>query len=135
MIERIADAIEARLQGMGLFKAVEKTVTAKILKSPPSVAVFLAFDRMDTDKPTTTRLLVWDLLLTVSALGAKKGDDAGSYLDAIRDAFIGWRPWTTGGVLPAEVPEIRMEGIEQTMLVYTVRLTMKVMPAIIASQG
>lgn len=130
MIDRIAGEIEARLKGLGLFKAVERTVNAKVLQAPPSVAIFLAYDRAVVNKPTITRDLGWDLLLMVPAIGPGKGQKAaGDILDSVRDAFVGWRPWTTGGVLPAEVPEIRMEGIEQTMLIYTVRLTMQVMPA------
>ena len=136
MITRIAGEIETRLTGLGLFKAVAQTVTAKVLQTPPAAAVFLAYDREVVDKPTVTRELGWDLLLMLPALGAGQGlAAAGSCIDAVRDAFVDWRPWQTGGVLPAKVPEIRMEGIEQTLLVYTVRLTMRVMPAMITDNG
>lgn len=132
MIDRIAEAIEERLKGLGIFKAVERTVTAKILQSPPSAAVFLAVDREKFNKPTVTRTLAWDILVLVPAHGSGKGQKvAGDCIDAVRGAFILWRPWTTGGIMPAEVPEIRLEGIEQTMLVYTVRLAMEVMPELI----
>lgn len=133
MIDRIAGEIESRLKWLGIFKAVERTVNAKILQAPPSVAVLLAVDRERDNDPTVTRVLGWDLLLMIPALGAGKGQkSAGDLLDAVRDAFVNWLPWETGGVMPAEVPEIRLEGIEQTMLVYTVRLTMEVMPENIA---
>ncbi len=127
----IADAIEAELKSLGLFKAVEKTVTAKTLKSPPSVAVYLASNRKAASKPTITRDLGWDLVLVVSALGADKGQAAaGDIVDAVSVAFTDWRPWTTGGVLPSEV-DIVLEGTEGTLLIYTARLTMKVMPAML----
>jgi hypothetical protein len=130
MIDRIAEAIEGRLKGLEIFKAVERTVTTKILQSPPSAALFLAYDREKTNTPTPTRTLGWDILVLIPAHGADRGQKtAGDCLDVVREAFINWRPWTGGGVLPMEVPEIRMEGIEQTMLVYTVRLTLDVMPA------
>jgi len=129
MIEQVAAAIAARLNSLGIFKSVERTVNRKVLQTPPSVAFFLARDREVEDEPTVTRALGWDLLLMIPALGADKGQkSAGDCIDAVRDAFVGWLPWETGGVLPAAVPEIVLEGIEQTMLVYTVRLTMSVMP-------
>jgi hypothetical protein len=129
MIDTIAEAIEARLIGLGIFKAVARTVNRQVVQTPPSVAFFLAHDRDVETQPTVTRALGWDLLLMIPALGADQGQKpAGDCIDAVRDAFVGWLPWETGGVLPAEVPEIRLEGIEQTMLVYTVRLTMSVMP-------
>jgi len=125
---RIAEAIEAELKSLGLFKAVEKTVSAKVLQTPPSVAVYLASNRKAASKPTVTRELGWDLVLVMSALGADKGQAAaGDITDAVSVAFTDWRPWTTGGVLPSEV-DIVLEGIEGTMLIYTARLTMKVMP-------
>ncbi|MDR3631716.1 MAG: hypothetical protein P4L42_15450 [Desulfocapsaceae bacterium] len=131
MIDKIAREIKARLKGLGLFKAVERTVTGKVLSSPPSAAMFLAYDRAVVSSPMVTRELGWDLVLLIPVLGADKGQGAaGACIDAVRAAFTGWRPWE-GGTLPAEVPEIRMEGIEQTMLVYTARLTMKVIPAVI----
>lgn len=133
MIDRIATEIEARLKSLGVFKAVERTVTASILKTPPSAALFLDSDRKVVDKPTATRDLHWDIVLMIPALGADKGKAmAGDCIDAVRDAFTDWQPWTTGGVLPSEVPEVRLEGVERTILVYTVRLTMRVMPEIIA---
>ncbi|MBU1564226.1 MAG: hypothetical protein KJ630_01190 [Proteobacteria bacterium] len=132
MIDAIANAIEGALKGLKIFKAVERTVNTKILQSPPSVAFFLAYDRQVANKPTATRDLGWDLLLMIPALGVGKGGkSAGDCIDTVRSAFIGWRPWTSGGVLPAEVPEIKLEGIEQTVLVYTARLTMRVMPDLI----
>jgi len=136
MIDRIAQEIEDKLKGLGIFKAVERTVSRKVLQSPPSVAFFLAYDREVVSKPTVTRELGWDLLLMLPALGADKGQKStGTCIDTLRDAFVEWRPWKTGGVLPAVVPEIRLEGIEQTLLVYTVRLTMRVMPAMITDNG
>jgi|GEM_PF-2935247 hypothetical protein len=131
----IAAAIEAELNSLGLFKAVEKTVTAKTLKSPPTVAVYLASNRKEASKPTVTRNLGWDLVLVVSALGTDKGQAAaGDIVDAVSVAFTDWRPWTTGGVLPSEV-DIVLEGTEGTLLIYTARVTMKVMPSMIVNQG
>lgn len=132
MLTKIADAIEAALVGTGQFRAVEQSISAGILRTPPSVAFFLAHDRGVVDTPMVTRELSWDLVLMTPALGADKGlAGAGQCIDTVRRTFSGWLPFETGGVLPATVPEIRLEGIEQTLLVYTVRLTMRVMPDII----
>ena len=136
MIDEIGDAIVARLDGLGLFRLVEKTISAKALQVPPAVVVFLAYDRKVVDKPTVTRELGWDLLLLVPALGVGRGQKKmSSYIDNVRDAFVDWLPWDSGGVLPADVPEIRLEGIENTLLVYTIRVTMRVMPQIIKKQS
>lgn len=136
MINKIAAEIIDHLKGVELFKLVDRTIAAKALQSPPSAVVFLAYDKEVTDKQEDTRELGWDLLLMVPALGVGKGQDlSGDCIDAVRKAFINWRPWTTGGVLPAKVPEIRLEGMEKTLLVYTVRVTMRVMPTIIEKLG
>lgn len=134
MLTKIAQAIEAELVGTEKFRSVEQSISAGMLKSPPSVAFFLANDKLVTDSPMVTRELSWDLVLMTPALGVDKGlANAGECIDIVRRTFSGWLAFTTGGVLPATVPEIRLEGIEQTLLVYTVRLTMKVMPDIIDS--
>jgi hypothetical protein len=136
MINKIAEEIVNQLKSLDLFRMVELNITAKALQAPPSVAVFLVYDKKVKNEPTVTRELAWDLALLVPALGVGKGQDlAGTCIDAVRDAFVNWRPFTTGGLLPADVPGIRLEGIEKTVLVYTVRVTMQVMPAIIDKQG
>lgn len=128
MIDQIAQEIENTLKALGIFKAVERTVNTKILQSPPSVAVLYAGERQKENDPVV-RLLTWELLLMIPALGVGKGQKpAGDCIDLVRDTFINWLPFDTGGVLPAEVPDIKLEGIEQTLLVYTARMTMEVIP-------
>lgn len=132
MIDWLAGEIETRLKSLGIFKAVDRTVTAKMLQAPPSAAVFLDADRRVVDDPTPKRELHWDIVLMFSAVGQDKGKAlAGSCIDTVRDAFTGWLPPIRGGVMPAKVQEIRLEGIERTVLVYTGRVTMEVMPTII----
>lgn len=129
MIDKIAQAIEARLKSIGVFKAVERTVNTKILQTPPAVAVFLARDMAEGEQPTVVRVLDWDLLLLIPALGIGRGQrSAGDIIDMVRGAFLGWLPFEDGGTMPAEVPEVRLEGVEQAILVYTVRLTIRAMP-------
>lgn len=136
MIDEIAEKIETRLKGLGIFKAVERTITANILQSPPAAAVFLAYDREIANKPSEQRELGWDIMLMIPALGAAKGTVlAGRCIDAVREAFVGWFVSGTGGVMPAKVPEVRLEGVERTVIVYSVRVTIEVFPATLAKNG
>ena len=131
MIDLIGTAIVTALEELAMFKAVEETVNRTVLQSPPGAAVILAYDKEAENKPVA-RELGWDIVLLLPALGRDRGkDQRGSIIDAVRKKFIGWRPFTTGGAMPARVPAIRLEGIEKSLLVYTVRLTMEVMPDVI----
>lgn len=132
MIEKISESIKTTLSGLGVFKKVEMTIGASVLSAPPSAAFFLALDRHVTDSPMVTRELSWDLVLMVPAAGPSKGQaGAGSIIDRVRGTFSCWLPFTTGGVLPSKVVDIRLEGIEATLLVYIARVTMQVMPDMI----
>jgi len=136
MINEISAEIIQKAEGLDLFKSVESAIVAKSLKTPPSVAVILAYDKEVTDGQKDTRELGWDLVMMIPALGIGKGGKrTGDCIDGIRDGFNEWLPWDTGGVMPAKVPMIKLEGIEKTIQVYTARVTMKVMPKIIANKG
>jgi hypothetical protein len=136
MINEISDAIIKRAEGLIIFKSVESSIVAKSLKKPPSVTVILAYDKEVTDGQKDTRELGWDLVMMIPALAVGRGKNlTGDCIDGIRDGFNEWLPWDTGGVMPARVPSIKLEGILNTIQVYTARVTMKVMPKIIANQG
>lgn len=136
MINEITDEIIKNAEGLDIFKSVESSIIAKSLKTPPSVAVILAYDKEVTDGQKDTRELGWDLVMMIPALAVGRGKNlTGDCIDGIRDGFNEWLVWDTGGVMPAKVPMIKLEGIEKTIQVYTARVTMKVMPKIIANQG
>lgn len=129
MLTIIGEAIKARLEGLGLFKVVEKGFSKRALQSPPSAVFFLYSDEVATDTPSATRRLTWEVALLVSYLDPVKGQAAmDGLIDAFRPAFTNWRPVPVG-CLPASVPRIRYEGVEDTLLIYTARITMDVFPA------
>ncbi|PIE72290.1 MAG: hypothetical protein CSA20_08480 [Deltaproteobacteria bacterium] len=130
MITTIAGAMTATMKGLGIFKAVERSVLPNIVQSPPGAAVILAYDKEVENRPTS-RELGWDVMVTVSALGSGKGiKTADDIIDLLRETFINYRPLDEG-VLPARVPTITLEGIQGQLLVYTVRVTMVILPAVI----
>ncbi len=133
MIETIEKKIEELLTSLDIFKVVERSISKKSLQSPPSAGILLAFDKENASK-AISRDLGWDIMLMIPALGIAKGRTAGNnYIDAVRNAFVDWRPLTTGGVMPAKVPMIRLEGIQGTMLVYSARVTMEAIPKVFAN--
>lgn len=128
MLTILSDAIKARLEGLGLLKVVEKGFSKRALQSPPSAVFFLLDDERMTDSPYSMRLLTWEIALLVSYLDPVKGqafmDDL---IDAVRAAFSDWLP-VPAGCLPSAVPRIRYEGVEDTLLIYTARVTMQAVP-------
>ena len=131
MLATIAAAIKTRLEDLGQFKVVERGFSKRALQSPPSAVFFLAEDVMRSDKPSPTRTLAWDIALLVSYLDPVKGQETmETLIDLVRPAFTDWRPVAVG-CLPSSVPQIRFEANEDTLLVYSVRVTMDVFPNII----
>lgn len=129
MLAMIGEAIKVRLEGLGLFKVVEKGFSKRALQSPPSAVFFLYSDEMATDTPSPTRRLTWEVALLVSYIDPVKGQTAmDGLIDAVRPAFTKWLAAPVG-CLPASVPRIRYEGIEDTLLIYSARITMDVFPA------
>lgn len=128
MLTILGDAIKARLEGLGLFKVVEKGFSKRALQSPPSAVFFLLDDERVTDSPYSMRQLTWEIALLVSYLDPVKGqafmDDL---IDAVRATFSDWLP-VSAGCLPSAVPRIRYEGVEDTLLIYTARVTMQAVP-------
>ena len=128
MLATIAAAIKTRLDGLGAFKVVERGFSKRALQSPPSAVFFLAEDTMRSDKPSPTRTLTWDIALLVSYLDPVKGQETmETLIDLVRPAFTDWRP-VAAGCLPSSVPHVRFEANEDTLLVYSVRVTMDVFP-------
>jgi hypothetical protein len=128
MLGTIAAAITARLEGLTVFKVVERGFSKRALQSPPSAVFYLAEDQIRTDKPSPTRTLAWDIALLVSYLDPVRGQETmETLIDLVRPAFTNWRP-VAAGCLPASVPHIRFEANEDTLLVYSVRVTMDVFP-------
>jgi len=131
MLTIIGDAIKARLEGLGLFKVVEKGFSKRALQSPPSAVFFLVDDAEGTDTPDVTRKLTYEIALLVSYIDPVKAlTQMEAIIDAVRPSFIGWEPLPLG-CLQASVPRIRYEGVEDTLLIYTARLTVPVFPKLI----
>jgi len=131
MLATIGGAIKARLEGLAVFNVVEKGFSKRALSSPPSAVYFLVNDEMATDTPSPTRRLTWEVALLVSYLDPVKGQATmDGLIDAVRPAFTKWIAVPVG-CLPASVPRIRFEGTEDTLLIYSARITMDVFPAAI----
>lgn len=131
MLTTIGEAIKTRLEGLGVFKAVEQGFTQRVLKSPPSAVFFLLDDEEVTNTPYATRKLTWEIALLVSYLDKGQGQALmHDLIDKVRPAFIGWLP-VTAGCLPTAMPRFRYEGVEETLLIYTGRVTMQVVPEMI----
>lgn len=128
MLKVIGDAIQARLEGLGMFKAVERGFSKRALQSPPSAVFFLYDDEQVTDSPYAMRKLTYEIALLASYIDPVKGQAMmDALVDSVRPAFIEWLP-VTPGCLPASVTRIRYEGVEDTLLIYTIRVTMQVVP-------
>jgi hypothetical protein len=128
MLNTIGEAIKARLEGLGKFNVVEKGFSKRVLQSPPSAVFFLVEDERAADSPYITRLLTWEIALLAGYLDPVKGQTLmDDLVDAIPPAFTGWRA-VTSGCLPATVSRIRYEGVEDSLLIYTARVTMQVVP-------
>jgi hypothetical protein len=133
MLTTIAAAIKTRLEGLNLFKVVEESITKRALQSPPSAVFYLASDKKVADLPTSERELNWEIALIVNAMTPDKGQaSANACIDAVRDAFTHWRAVTTGGIMPSSVSLIKLEGIENTLLVYSVRVDIRAIPNVVA---
>lgn len=128
MLKIIGDAIKARLESLGLFKVVEKGFSKRSLQSPPSAVVFLVDDDAVTDSPSSIRRLTWEVAMMVSYIDPVKSQAAmEDIIDAVRPAFTQWEAVAIG-CLPASVSRIRYEGVEETLLIYTARITTGVFP-------
>lgn len=128
MLKVIGDAIQARLEGLGMFKAVERGFSKRALQSPPSAVFFLYDDEQVTDSPYAMRKLTYEIALLASYIDPVKGQALmDELIDGVRPAFTEWLP-VTPGCLPVSVTRIRYEGVEDTLLIYTIRVTMQVVP-------
>lgn len=128
MLAILSAATKARLEGLASFKVVEQGFSKRALQSPPSAVFFLVEDELITDSPSKTRRLTWEIAILASYLDPVRGQATmDGLIDQIRPAFSGWRPVEVGS-LPTTVPRIRYEGIEDTLLIYTARVTMEVFP-------
>ena len=133
MLTTIGNAIKARLEGLGTFKVVERGFSKRALQSPPSAVFFLADDEEVVDDPEVTRRLIYEVALLVSYLDPAKGQEQmEAIIDAVRPQFVQWEP-VEKGCEPAKVPRIRYEGVEDTLLIYSARITMEVYPQTIDS--
>jgi hypothetical protein len=127
MLQELGDNIQAELEGMGMFNAVERNLNKRTVQRPPAAVHYLNEDRMVTDRPTAKRELIWEIVLLAPAMGPDKGRTSiNTLIDAVRDRFTGWQP-RTGNCLPCSIPAIRLVGMEDNMLIYTVTLTMRLM--------
>jgi len=128
MLNAIATAIEDRLKELSIFKAVEQNFSKRALSMPPAAVFYLLSDKAAADKPAVARDLTWGITLLVSTLGADQGQlKVLECIDAVRNGFSEWKPFAAG-VLPVSPPEIIFDGFEETLLIYSATLSMRVFP-------
>jgi len=128
MLTTLGGAIKARLEGLEVFKAVDQGFSQRAISTPPSAVFFLSSDEEKVNTPYITRTLTWEIALLVSYLDPVKGlAQMNGLVDAVRPAFIHWLP-VPAGCLPTAVPTVRYERVEDTLLIYTVRVTMQAVP-------
>jgi hypothetical protein len=128
MLATLRPAIKARLEYAYAFKAVEPSFTQRALQSPPSAVFFLLSDEEVVNSPAVTRRLTYEVALLVSYIDPARGqEEMDAIIDAVRPAFIEWEP-AAKGCQPASIPRIRYEGVEDTLLIYSARVTMEVYP-------
>jgi len=129
MLETVADSLKATLEGTGLFNVVEQGFSRRALSSPPSAVFFMAEDGRVTDSPYITRKLSWDIALMVSYIDPVKAHEKmNTIIDELRETLSEWRP-TERGSLPSTVERIDFEVVEDTLLIYSARVAMQVVPA------
>ncbi len=125
MLTTIADAIEARLKSLGCFKTVEQSITKRALSAPPSAVFYLAAFKGVGDKPHVAKDLTWEIAIMASALGADKGQaTALECIETTVKGFTNWQPDITG-MKPAAAPDFQLEGFEETLIIYTGRITIR----------
>lgn len=131
MLSTIGTAIKARLEGLGLFNLVEQGFSQRALSAPPSAVFFLAANRRVKESPYVVRELEWNVALLTSYLDPAKAHAAmNERIDAVLPLFSGWIP-TAAGSKPCVVGDIRFEAAEDTLLIYTVPVTVEVIPEMI----
>lgn len=128
MLAELRTAIKARLESAYPFRVVEAGFSKRVLQSPPAAVFFLVSDKGQFDEPAITRVLTYEMALLVSYTDPVKAQEqVEEMLDMVRQSFTGWLP-SEVGCQPASVPELRFEGIDGTLLIYTGRMTIEVYP-------
>lgn len=132
MLATVAAAVHARLVGTGVFRAVEQAAMPRTHAQLPAAVHYLAEDNTVTDSPQTVRQLVWMVAILAPAMSADKGSaTAMACVDAVREAFSGWTPFSAGA-LPAVVKSTVFTDLEDAMLLYHTSISLRVFPSIFA---
>jgi hypothetical protein len=128
MLNTIATAIEDRLKALSLFKSVGMSFTGKTMGLLPAAVFYLTADKKGTDRPSVSRDLVWEVDILVSQVAADQGQTKAMIcIDAVREAFSDWQAFPSG-CLATSVPEISIVGVEDTLLIYSAKIEMRVFP-------
>lgn len=128
MLKVIGDAIQAQLEGLGKFKAVEQGFSQRALQSPPSAVYFLVSDEGIVDEPAVTRKLTYEIALLINYTDPVKAQEQmEATIDDVRSLFTLWEP-VESGCQPSSVTNIRYEGVEGTLLIYSARVALEVYP-------
>lgn len=132
MLTAVAATIHARLEGLGVFKVVEHSALPRTHAQLPAAVHYLLEDRFFADRPEITRDLVWSVAILAPAMGPDKGKTSAlACIDAVRGAFSGWQPFPAGGSMPSSVSEIVFTDLEEGLLLYHVKINLRVFPAAI----
>jgi hypothetical protein len=128
MLNTIATAIEDRLRGLSLFKSVGQSITRQTLGMLPAAVFYLTADKKGTDRPSVSRELTWEINILISQSAVDQGQaKAMTCIDAVREAFSDWQAFPSG-CLATSVPEISIVGVEDTLLIYSAKIEMRVFP-------
>ena len=133
MLTKLSAAIEAQLQGLGVFNKVERAISSRLLSNPPTAVYRLVADEPHADDVDQAagqrRMLTYEILIIGSALAMDQGQAVLDVcIDAVRDGFQGWLAVPAGGCLPVYMGPIALVDEVSNLLVYAGQLQLVVYP-------
>jgi len=131
MIDDLFDVISERLTSLSRFGSVNPGLSGG-KRVFPAADVFLAEDREVAAKPAEIRELVWIVQVQVAwdDTAGNQAERVHDHIDAVREAFNGWRPADCEGVQKYfSVPLAKIQDFQQYgSAVYLVSLSLRVFP-------
>lgn len=132
LLARVGDRIQARLESLGLFNRVSRTVGNQALNNPPSVIFRLLSDapegKLMEQRAAERRVLTYEILVIGSALDVGQGQEKlDSCIDAVRETFQLWKA-LPAGCLPSCLGRLELVDEIKNMLVYAAPLEITIFP-------
>lgn len=132
MLNEIAQMIQRQVADTRLFKQVLLSTNEQHVYQFPAAIIYLDRDAVVDNCPTSRRELTWVIAVAVRATPATESQATVSVyeiLDRVRDTLTNWLPMRSG-IQPASVPHIQFVEWQQGVMVYEVRLVMRVIPSV-----